>query len=162
MPRLSTAVAALLVLFLSAGAAKGETTLVPVVGLKLATPQRASLPVGVVFRQTRQLGRHASEKIAGGVLIQAEPGWNAQKLNLGWAYVSDDPGLPHGSLSLRAAGLWATRDAFGLHKGQAYLGGEVASNWEDLGVSLGLFVHVAGVEAKHPLLLSAAVGCGFP
>lgn len=145
-----------------AGSAKPEDTIrrlhvVPALGLRFGTPQKASAALGVVVGQDWQKnGRDHSQNVA----LFAEPGISAGRASL--AYVYHGFGAFGSGIGVAATGLRTWDDPWTVKQNQTYVGGEVIL-WPIvfIGPRVGLFRNVSSTETSRRWFVSFDFGIGL-
>jgi hypothetical protein len=141
----------LLTLPLAAGAQRsGEDTIprthvLPAVGLRVGTPQKASVAVGVLLGEEWQSnGRDHSRNVA----LFAEPGLSAGRASL--AYVDHGYGSFGSGFGIAATVLRTWKEPWQVQPNMTYAGGEVIL-WPIMlaGPRFGFFRRVSGTDSKR-------------
>ena len=148
----------LLLLPLETAIAVDNIHISPVIGCDYSHPQGASVPIGILLKGLWGVKYDAST----GLLLQLEPGQNAQKMNIGLGALYTDGQIP-GSWSIRFSVLQTTNNFANIDSGQTYLGAELAGSMLWLGGRFGIYAHVGGEKHDAPIVfLSIGAGSGFP
>ncbi len=129
----------------------------PTIGIKLTTPQKMSLSLGI--SGTSWGGLFGSDS---GILIRLEPGLSGGKLHLGTRHTFNMVLIPVLSMDICGSVMYTWNNPWtGLENDQTYVGGELQFGAHLLLVSAGLFRHVAGGDEDHSWVFSTGAGLGF-
>lgn len=129
----------------------------PALGLRFGTPQKASAAFGVVVGQDWQKnGRDHSRNVA----VWAEPGLSGGRASL--AYVSHGFGTFGSGLGVAATVLRTWDNPWTVRENQSYVGGE-AILWPIvfIGPRIGVFRNVSSVETSRRWFVSIDFGIGL-
>jgi hypothetical protein len=129
----------------------------PALGLRVGTPQKASAAFGVVVGQDwQQNGRDHSRNVA----LFAEPGISGGRASV--AYVYHGYGGFGSGLGVAASVLRTWKDPWTVRQNQSYVGGEVIL-WPIVfvGPRVGLFRNISGTETSRRWFVSFDFGIGL-
>jgi hypothetical protein len=119
------------------------------IGVKYTTPQRVSIPLGIV------IAAHD-----GALLLEFEPGWAGGKINLGYGFV-----LPRSEniLFLKGSVLRTWDDPMGdLDSDRTYLGAELEfMGFEAIIMNVGIHTRIGGDDSSKVTIISAGIGIAF-
>ena len=134
-----------------------RTHVLPALGLRVGTPQKASAALGVVVGQDWQKnGRDHSRNVA----LFVEPGLSGGRASL--AYISHGWGAFGSGLGVAASGLRTWKDPWTVNDNQTYVGGELIL-WPIVfvGPRVGLFRNVSNHETSRHWFVSFDFGIGL-
>ncbi len=129
----------------------------PTIGVKLTTPQKMCLSLGI--SGTSWGGLFGPDS---GILIRLEPGLSGGKLHLGTRHTFSMALIPVLSMDICASVMYTWNNPWtGLQNDQTYVGGELQFGAHLLVVSAGLYRHFAGGDEGHTWAFSTGAGLGF-
>lgn len=134
-----------------------RTHVVPALGVRFGTPQKASAALGVVVGEDWQKnGRDHSRNLA----LFAEPGVSGGRGSL--AYVSHGYGTFGSGFGVAATVLRTWNDPWTVRQNQSYMGGEIIL-WPVvfIGPRIGLFRNISTNETSRRWFLSFDFGIGL-
>lgn len=134
-----------------------RTHVVPALGVRFGTPQKASAALGVVVGQDWQKnGRDHSRNLA----LFAEPGVSGGRAS--FAYVSHGYGTFGSGFGVAATVLRTWNDPWTVKQNQSYMGGEIIL-WPVvfIGPRIGLFRNISANETSRRWFLSFDFGIGL-
>jgi hypothetical protein len=122
---------------------------------RYSTPIKLSAALGVIL-----LNGYGSGS-SGGFFATVEPGFGGGKLNVGYRYGRQQI-LPVYNVGLSASVMQTWGNPLGdVEKDQTYVGLELSGAFTLVGVSGGIFWHVAGDDGENGTIYTLGVGCGI-